>query len=229
MPTTRTALITGATRGIGQELTKQASLKGIRVFATGRDADLLANLQAETGCLGKVCDLTDPEAVVRLYATARQALGKIDILVNNAGGNSRKSPLVESTLEEFDAHYALNLRAPYILCREAMKEMAPRQSGQIINVISSCALFSNENMGAYTTMKAGLRGLTGVLIKEARRNHIKVTAVYPGGVNTEFRTQARPDYMSPASVATMIMNVILAPADVVMHDLTFRPWVEDNF
>lgn len=225
----RSTLITGATKGIGRELARQLSSRGMRVFATGRDADGLAALIRETGCGGVVCDLADPAAVIRLYADARLTLGQVDVLVNNAGYNSRKAPLTETTLEDFDAQYAVNLRAPYLLCREALKDMAPRQSGQLINVLSTCALYANETMGVYTAMKCGLRGLTGVLIKEARAHHVKVTAVYPGGVNTGFRQQARTDYMKPESVAALIADVIFAPDDVVVHELTFRPLVEANF
>lgn len=225
----KTALITGATRGIGRELARLLTQRGVRVFATGRDAKRLAALIKETGCAGHAFDLAEAEQVLALYAAARSTLGHIDFLVNNAGFNRRKTPIAESALADFDQQYAVNLRAPYLLCREALKDMAARRSGHIVNVISTCALYANENMGVYTTMKCGLRGLTGVLIKEARQHGVKVTAVYPGGVNTEFRAQARPDYMDPKSVAEMIAGVLFAPADVVVHDLTFRPLIETNF
>ena len=228
MPIT-TALVTGATRGIGRALVKQLTERGVRVFVSGRDPELLAALQRETGCAGLCADLADPAQVVNLYAEAKAVLGVPDALINNAAFNSRKVPLAETTLDEFDAQYAVNLRAPYLLCREAMKDMIPRRSGHIVNVISTCALYANETMGIYTAMKCGLRGLTGVLIKEGRPHQIKVTAVFPGGVDTEFRKQRRPDYMKPESVATMIADVLFAPDDVVVHELTFRPLVETNF
>ena len=224
-----TALVTGATRGIGREVVRQLAARGIKVYATGRDARLLAKLQAETGCFGETCDLRSPQAVLALYEAARTALGHIDILVNNAGYNNRKAPLAETSLDEFDDQYAVNLRAPYLLCREALKEMAGRKTGHIVNVISTAALYANETMGVYTTMKCGLRGLTGILIKEARQHGVKVTAVYPGGTDTEFRAQRRPDYLRPESAAAMILNTLFAPADVVVHDLVFRPLVESNF
>jgi len=227
--TLSTALVTGATRGIGRELVRQLAARGVRVYATGRDAGLLEKLQAETGCAGGVCDLRNPQAVLALYEAAKAALGPIDILINNAGFNRRKAPLVETTLDEFDEQFAVNLRAPYLLCREALKDMAARKRGHIVNVISSAALYANETMGVYTAMKSGLRGLTGVLIKEARQHGVKVTAVYPGGTDTEFRAQRRPDYLQPASAAAMVVNAIFAPADVVVHDLVFRPLAESNF
>jgi NAD(P)-dependent dehydrogenase (short-subunit alcohol dehydrogenase family) len=224
-----TALITGATRGIGRALALRLAQRGLRLFASGRDETLLARLREETGCAGAAFDLADAAQVLALWQAALASLGQVDMLICNAGCNRRKAPLAESTTEEFDEHYAVNLRAPYILGREALRHMAPRRSGQIVNVLSTCALHANENMGIYTAMKAGLRGLTGVLIKEARPHGVKVSAVYPGGTDTEFRAQARPDYLRADSVAAMIEAALFAPADVVVHDLVFRPLVETNF
>ncbi|MFA4945695.1 MAG: SDR family oxidoreductase [Lentisphaeria bacterium] len=230
----KTALVTGASRGIGRELAKILAANQIRVFATGRDAALLNTLREETGCFAAPCDLADPEQVLALWQAAHAALGgRIDILVNNAGFNSRKAPLAETTLEEFEAQYAVNLRAPYLLAREALKAMAAAGSGHIVNILSSCVHYANETMGVYTTMKHALHGLTAVLRKEARPHNVKVTAVYPGGTDTEFRPNPRPnprpDYLAATSAATMIAGAIFAPADVAVHDLTFRPLVESNF
>ena len=107
--------------------------------------------------------------------------------------------------------------------------MALRQSGHILNVISSVAHTSMENYSVYSTMKYALHGFTGCLIKEARQVGVKVTGVYPGGVDTDFRANVRPDYMRPESAAQMIVQCIMAPEDVVVHELTFRPIVETNF
>jgi len=224
-----TALVTGATRGIGRALVKQLIAAGYRVVASGRDQALLDSLADETGAIVHAADLTDAAQVLGLYRFAQEQLGPVEVLVNNAGANSRKAPLVETTLEEFELQYALNLRAPYLLAREALKEMQARQQGYIINVISTAAKTFAPTMGIYSAMKYGLHGLSGVMIKEAREHNVKVCSVYPGGTNTEFRDNPRPDYMRPESVAQMILQVLQAPEDVVMHELTFRPIVETNF
>ena len=111
------------------------------------------------------------------------------MLVNNAGFNRAKTPLAKVTPEELDASFAVNVRAPILLAREALKDMAPRKSGHIINVISSVAHTSIENYSVYSTMKYALHGFTGCLIKEARQVGVKVTGVYPGGVDTTFRPE----------------------------------------
>jgi NAD(P)-dependent dehydrogenase (short-subunit alcohol dehydrogenase family) len=225
----RTVLVTGATRGIGREVTKQLCLLGFTVFATGRDPQLLDDLKNETGCLGEVCDLSDAEAVVSLYEKARSALGRIDVLINNAGFNPGKEPVIDVDVTRLDTSYAINFRAPYLLCREALKEMGARQTGHILNVISTIARTSAPNYSTYCALKYALHGFTQCLIKEARQVNVKVTGVYPGGTDTDFRPENRPDYLKPESAAQMIVQCISAPDDVVVHELVYRPMVESNF
>lgn len=225
----KATLITGATRGIGRELARQLQAAGFNLFITGRNPQLVASLKQELGCAGTAADLADPEAVVSLFATARQALGKIEVLVNNAGFNKGKDPLEKVTAEDLDASYAVNVRAVILLSREALKDMATRRSGHIVNVISSIARTKMENYSVYSTMKYALHGFTGCLAKEARQVGVKVTGVYPGGVDTTFRPNARPDYMRPESAARMIAHCITAPEDVVVHELVYRPIIETNF
>lgn len=224
-----TALITGATRGIGREVARQLHAAGFAVFVTGRDPARLAEVQRELNCPGRAADLSNADAVVELYAAARAALGRVDVLVNNAGFNKAKDPIAQITAADLDASYAVNVRAPILLAREALRDMATRRAGHIVNVLSSIVHVKMENYAIYTAMKHALHGFTGCLIKEARAVGVKVTAVYPGGVNTTFRPQPRPDYLRPESAAHMIVQCILAPDDVVVHELTFRPMVETNF
>lgn len=225
----RTALITGATQGIGRAIAKQLVQSGFRVFVTGRSATALNSLCQELNAPGVAFDLTPPEAPIQLYQSARSALGAIDVLVNNAGFNKAKTPLPDIQASDLDESFAVNVRAPILLAREALREMGARGTGHIVNIISSVVHFRAENYSVYTTMKHALHGFTGSLIKEARAMGVKVTGIYPGGTNTGFRAQPRPDYLRPESVATMVVQCITAPPDVVVHELTFRPMVESNF
>ncbi|WP_372844997.1 SDR family oxidoreductase [Pontiella sp.] len=222
-------MVTGATRGIGRELVRQLTVLGYGIFATGRDAALLESLKAETGCAGGVADLSDPEQAVGIYRQAAAELGQVDVLINNAGLNNRKAPVTDIELADWELQYAVNLRAPMLLCREALKEMGERKSGHIVNVVSTIAKTAQPNYAIYSAMKYGFMGFTKCLIKEGREKNVKVTAVYPGGTDTDFRAEQRPEYLSAASAARMIVHCIEAPADVVVHDLTYRPMVESNF
>lgn len=219
-------LVTGASGGIGYALTQQLCAQQHQVFATGRNAAALATLQQETGCDVAAFDLADANQCIALFKQATDTLGGLDVLINNAGMNSRKCGLDEFTLEEFDQQYAINLRAPALLCREALPLMKAQQSGYIINVASTVAKRSSETMGVYTAMKQGLAGLTGVLMKEAQPHGIKVTNLFPGGTDTGFRAASRPNYMQPASVAQTVLTLLNLPDDVVIHEMVFRPPVE---
>jgi NAD(P)-dependent dehydrogenase (short-subunit alcohol dehydrogenase family) len=231
----RVVFLTGASRGIGKATALRLAQDGARLALCGRDAAALGEVEAEVlrrgapAAVTRAFDLADTQAIVASFRDARSQLGPIDILINNAGFNPRKAPLGEVTAEELDSILAINLRAPFLCIREALADMIPRRSGHIVNVLSTVCHFANEGMGAYTVAKKGLEGLSGVLLKEARQHSIKVSAVYPGGTDTSFRANARPDYMRPESVAAAIHAVLTLPEDVVVHGLTFRPSVETNF
>lgn len=225
----RTILITGATRGIGRELVKQLSGLDFQIFATGRDEALLDSLKSETGCRGESCDLSNADETLRLYEKARRALGQIDVLINNAGFNPGKEPVTDVDAETLDASYAVNFRAPYLLCREALKEMGGRKTGHILNVVSTIARTSAANYSTYCSLKYALHGFTQCLIKEAQKVNVKVTGVYPGGTDTDFRPEDRPDYLKADSAAKMMVHCLTAPEDVVVHELVYRPIVETNF
>ena len=222
-------LVTGASRGIGRSLVCELRKRECAVFATARDAEALAALKAQTGCETHVCDLADLDAVLGLYAAAKSVLGEVDVVINNAGFNNRKAAIVNVSHEEFEAQYAVNMRAPFLLGRDALRDMSERGSGHIVNILSTVCHTNAATMAVYSATKQGLRAITDIMMKEAAEHSVKVTGVYPGGTNTTFRANERPDYMNPDHVARVIVDAIFAPDDIVMHALTFRPIVERNF
>jgi NAD(P)-dependent dehydrogenase (short-subunit alcohol dehydrogenase family) len=222
-------LVTGASRGIGRSLVCELRKRECAVLATARDLEALAQLAEETDCLTQVCDLSDSDSVLALYSRAKTALGGVDVVVNNAGFNNRKAAIVNVAHEEFDLQYAVNLRAPFLIGRDALRDMSERGSGHIVNILSTVCHTNAETMSVYSAMKQGLRSVTDIMIKEGAAHGVKVTGVYPGGTNTDFRPHDRPDYMHPDHVAQVIADAIFAPDDIVIHNLTFRPLVERNF
>ena len=176
-------------RGIGKALTEQLCSRGWKVLATGRD-NAVYRLQAENGCWVERADLSQPAAAVALFKKALSYAGQLDALVNNAGINPHKKPIQTIELAEWEAQMALNLRAPMLLCREALCGM--KKGGHIMNVISTIALTSQANYAIYAASKYGLMGFTHTLRKEAREAGIKVTAVYPGGTDSDFRPERTP-------------------------------------
>jgi len=231
----RNVYLTGASRGIGRAAALRLAREGARLALCGRDEAALAEVAGEARRIGaqavfrSAFDLASEPSILAFFERARAELGPADILINNAGFNPRKAPLAEVTTAELDSILAVNLRAPFILAREALRDMIPRKRGHIVSVLSTVCHFSNEGMGAYTAAKKGLEGLTGVLLKEARPHGVRVSALYPGGTDTTFRASRRPDYMKPESVAEAIHALLTLPEDLAVHSLTFRPMVETNF
>ncbi len=227
--------ITGASRGIGRALALMFAKDGVRLSLCGRDDQALSNVREEAITLGakdvyiEAFDLRNPDDIEGYYKRSVESIGIPDILINNAGFNSRKAYLWEYGQEEFDDMFFVNVRAGFLLMKLAFFDMKKRGGGHIVNLLSTACHFDNERMSIYTATKKAFQGLTNVFRKEARPYNIRVTGVYPGGTDTEFRKESRPDYMRPESVAKTIYNTLSVPEDVVVHDITFRPMVETNF
>lgn len=227
--------ITGATHGIGKALALRFSKDNVKLALCGRDENALGeigNLVMDNGSCKpyiKAFDLENENEIVEFYKQAREKIGIPHILVNNAGFNTRKAYLWEYGIEEFDKMISVNLRAPFVLSKLAFLDMKEKKDGHILNVLSTACHFANEKMSIYTATKKGFEGLTDVFRKEARLFNIRVTSVYPGGVDTKFRKGARPDYMKPESVAEAIYKVLTMPDDLIVHGITFRPMIEINF
>ncbi len=227
--------ITGGSHGIGRALTLLFAKDGARLSICGRNKKALSNVREEALAVGakevyiEALDLRNVEDVKSYYRNSVSSIGVPDILINNAGFNSRKAYLWEYNEEEFDDMFSVNVRAGFILMKLAFFDMKEQRKGNIVNILSTACHFDNEKMSIYTATKKAFQGLTNVFRKEARPYNIRVTGVYPGGTDTLFRKERRPDYMRPESVAKTIYNILAVPSDVIVYDITFRPMVEVNF
>jgi NAD(P)-dependent dehydrogenase (short-subunit alcohol dehydrogenase family) len=231
----KTVYLTGATHGIGSALALRLARERTKLALCGRDRAALSDVESAAGEAGALAlfskgfDIREEAGIIDFYRESRTRLGPPSILISNAGYNSRKASLWEVTTEEFDGLLAVNLRAPFILIREAFPDMKEAGFGHVVVVLSTSCRFDMESMSAYTAAKKGLEGLVDVFRKEARTHNIRVTSVYPGGTDTRFRKTPRPEYLRPESVAEAVVQALLLPEDLVMHEMTFRPMVETNF
>jgi 3-oxoacyl-[acyl-carrier protein] reductase len=183
--TGKTALITGASGGIGTEIARALHKQGANLAISGTRRDALEALASELGERVVVCpaDLSDPAAAPALIAAAEAALGSVEILVNNAG--LTKDGLA---LRMSDADWAkvldVDLGAPFRLSRAALKFMLRRKSGRIINIGSVVGSTGNAGQANYAAAKAGLIGLTKSLAQEVASRGITVNLIAPGFIET---------------------------------------------
>jgi NAD(P)-dependent dehydrogenase (short-subunit alcohol dehydrogenase family) len=186
-----TALITGATSGIGRAIAIDLAASGAHVLVGGRDekrgAEVVATIRAAGGTAEFVGgELADPAAVRDLARRATElGGGHVDILVNNAAIYPPAGGTAGTAVEDIDAVYAINVRAPYLLVGELAPAMAARGHGAIVNVLSMVARFGMAGMGLYGSSKAALGLLTRAWAAEFGPAGVRVNAVSPGPTRTE--------------------------------------------
>jgi len=183
--TGKTALITGASGGIGAEIARALHKQGAVVALSGTRREALDALAAELGERTHVlpADLSQPEEAARLIAEAEAALGKVDILVNNAG-LTKDGLAMRMSDADWEKVLNVDLAAPFRLIRAAMKFMLRRKAGRIINIGSIVGTTGNPGQANYCAAKAGLIGLTKSLAQEVASRGITVNLVAPGFIET---------------------------------------------
>ena len=188
------ALVTGGGRGIGRAIALALARQGADVAIAARGRDELEHVAGEIRAGGRkasvhVVDMGDTSKAVQMVDAAAKALGGLDVLVNNAGGitelDGSIGPLAETTLEAFDAMYALNVRSPLFAAVAASRHMAKQgKGGAILNIVSIDAVFPAPTEGIYGSAKAALVNITKVLGYELGKDRIRVNAIAPGVIET---------------------------------------------
>jgi 3-oxoacyl-[acyl-carrier protein] reductase len=189
----KTAIVTGASRGIGKAIALRLAAAGAKVACVARSADKLketADSIAAAGGTAEVhpCDVTDSAAVRKLVEELAEKWGGIDIVVNNAG--ITKDTLIPRMEDEaWDAVIATNLRSVFLFTRAASLVMMRKRSGRIINISSVSGLMGNAGQANYSASKAGVIGLTRTVAQELASRKVTVNAICPGFIASEM-TQA---------------------------------------
>jgi NADP-dependent 3-hydroxy acid dehydrogenase YdfG len=220
----RTALVTGASSGIGAATVRRLRAEGLEVHALARDACRLAGLSAETGCHVSEVDVNDIEALTRLATSA-----EFDILVNNAG-QSRRGTIMDTAPDDVDTLVDVNLRAVLHLTRLVVPVMVRRNLGHVVNISSIAGHYAfGENATtfnssvAYHATKAGIHSLSQQLRVDLYGTRVRVTEVSPGRVATsifqnlnaadkpEARFVGGFETLQPEDVADVIAFAVGAP------------------
>lgn len=214
----QTAIITGASRGIGRAVAETLADKGANVVINGTNEELLKSLCTQLNTERKRAsyvagDASLPETASLLIAEAKQQFGRIDILVNNAGINLRKTT-IDTSLEEWKRVIDLNLTGTFLMCQAVIPEMITQGSGKIVNMSSTTSKTPHHNASpAYGASKAGINYLTMHLAKELAAHRIYVNAVCPGPIETDMSKQWSEEYRA-AVVERIPLKMIGSPEHV---------------
>lgn len=193
----KTALITGATHGLGMSMAEGLAAAGARIIVNGRDKtkldEAIANYAAAgISAHGYLFDVTDEAAVEKQIELIESEMGPIDILVNNAG-IIRRTPVLEMKLADWEQVLKIDLTGPFIMSKCVAKYMVPRRSGKIINICSMLSEVGRETVSAYAAAKGGLKMLTKNLATEWAKYNIQVNGIGPGYFATEQTAPIRVD------------------------------------
>ncbi len=209
-----TALVTGASGGIGSEIAKALATQGARLAVSGSNADKLEAFRATLGGdhIALPCNLSDAAAVDALVPQAVEKLGKLDILVNNAGV-TRDNLAMRMKDDEWDSVIRVNLEAAFRLMRAAAKPMMKARFGRMISVTSIVGVTGNPGQANYAASKAGLIGMSKSMAQELASRGITVNCVAPGFITSPM-TDALPDAQKAALTAKIPAGRLGEGADI---------------
>jgi NADP-dependent 3-hydroxy acid dehydrogenase YdfG len=242
----RTAVVTGASSGIGRAIAVQFGLVGWRVALGARRADRLEATADEVRAAGGEplahhLDVTDPDSIERFFGAAESALGPLDVLVNNAGV-ATPGWLHELPADALAREVATNLLGPLLTTRLAVASMRRRQRGDIVFITSDATRHARPRMAAYTATKAGLEALAHALAMELEGSGVRATTVRVGPTLSEFGfgwppneledlmgywprfgLQRHAGVLDAAAVAAAVLTVVTAPAGVHFDTIEVQP------
>jgi NADP-dependent 3-hydroxy acid dehydrogenase YdfG len=223
-----TALVTGATSGIGRAIALALSEAGYEVYATGRSETALRQLRStHPGITAIAADVTDRDALEAIVSDLR-----IDVLINNAGMMPPLGNFADMKMSDIDATLKVNLTAAIVLTRLVVPQMRERGAGHIIFTGSSAAHAAFPNIAVYSATKAALSGFAAALRADLSAHGVRVTEIVPGRVETELykgildpparaALYAGQVAVQPEDVAAMVVSLLALPtrADVTRFDI----------
>jgi NADP-dependent 3-hydroxy acid dehydrogenase YdfG len=213
----KVALITGASAGIGQACARALAGEGARLVLTARRQERLDALKEEAESLGTDAvtvtgDAREEETAIRVVKAATDAFGRVDILVNNTGAGNYKN-LVDTSADDYDDLIDTNVRTTFLFTRHTVPVMLKQKSGTILMISSMAGVYGFGGEAVYCMTKFAQVGFAQALDRELRESGIKVGAICPGGVKTEFalgkgrteRSVAESHMLDPEDVAGVVL------------------------
>jgi 3-oxoacyl-[acyl-carrier protein] reductase len=218
----QTALVTGASRGIGAAIALQLAKEGFRVYGTATSAEgaegISQSLHGYTGCKGLVLQVNDADQLTALVDQIVAETGGVQVLVNNAG-ITRDTLAMRMKDSDWDEVIDTNLKAVFRLSRAVMRPMMKQRYGRIINITSVVGVSGNPGQANYAAAKAGVAGMTRALARELGSRGITVNCVAPGFIKTDM-TSGLPEEQQKALMGQIPMGHLGQPEDVA-HAVAF--------
>jgi NADP-dependent 3-hydroxy acid dehydrogenase YdfG len=227
----QTALVTGATRGIGLAIARALAAEGCNLILTGRDEAALRRVSRELASarikvLAHACDVRNPESVDDLFRAARKQFRRLDILINNAGIAHANLTVDKLPLPLWKDVVDTNLTGMFLVTQGALGLM--KRGGTIVNNLSIAANRVFAGSAAYVASKHGALGFSNALREESRSKGIRVIALLPGATDTEIWNTFWPEaprkkMMSPATIAEAVIHAITLPPNATVETLEILP------
>ena len=229
----KNCLITGATGGLGKQIALQLAKKGCNIFLTSKNSEKLNQLKTELSSNNQIKigyesgDLRNTDDINRIIKKTRESFAHIDILVNCAAIFPVKS-LAESALDDFDSCMSLNVRTPFLLCKEFSNDMIKNNWGRIINIASSGAYNGRKNTSIYRTSKHALLGLSRTLHSELKEHNVRTFCISPGPIKTEMGKQIilreNPEedfenFIEPDEIAQFVIFIISFNSEMISEEI----------
>ena len=225
----KNCLITGATGGLGKEIAKEFAKNGCNLFLTGRNNDKLNSLKNELeNSVNEIkidfedADLSDDGEIQKLIEKVQGVFANIDILVNCAGVFPVKL-LSDSTVEDFENCFSVNVKAAFVLCKEFSQGMISRKWGRIINIASSSAYAGFKNTSIYCSSKHALLGLSRSLHSELKEHNVRTFCVSPGSIKTPMGKsvigQNYETFLNPNEIAELIVRLVSFDNEMVSQEI----------
>ncbi|MBL7959954.1 SDR family NAD(P)-dependent oxidoreductase [bacterium] len=224
----KTALVTGAGRGIGRAIALALAKEGANLMLAARSKKELDSTADEVRALGVKAaviqtDMKDEKQVRAMVQASVREFGALHILINNAGLGYFK-PAAELTTSEWDEMFSVNLRGVFIATQAAIPHLRSAKESFVINIASLAGKNTFTGGSGYAATKWGLRAFSQCLMLEERQHGIRVLAVCPGSVDTSFSTHsAKKDIIRPEDVADTIIMALRMPQRSMVSEIDIRP------
>ncbi|WP_436375171.1 SDR family oxidoreductase [Cytobacillus sp. BC1816] len=232
----QTAIVTGASRGIGKEIAVKLAQQGMKLTLIGSSEEIYQSAEdlkklGYADVLPIQADISDEAEIKDAVEKTLQKYKQLDLLVNNAGVGFFKR-VDETTLDEWKKVFEVNVQGVFLGSRAVLPHMKERKSGTIITISSDVARYTIPNGSAYTATKYAVQGFSGSLAQEVREYGIRVGTINPGMVDTFFAEskqglEEKRDWLKVEDIANAVVYMASAPKHMMIDEIVLHPFVQN--